>query len=177
MSYFYRLKKEINKNEAIEKLKEMEYDLLPYELCGLNDNDSIYFKVIEQPKDGECVKTLIQHYNMVAEKICSDKLLRKLHAEIGIKFRKKGNVHRLIITDEVKEMFSYWRLELNFYEPEYNVYFTISDGSFPRFYDAEKVMSKYCSDEIQMLLLNDIIEKVEAPKQEQEKECEKEPTK
>lgn len=178
MSYIYKLKDGINKDEVIEKLKEMEYDLLPFELCGLDDNDSIYFKVIEQPRDGECVKTLINHYNMVADKICSDKLLRKMHAEIGIKFRKKGSKYRLIITDELKEMFSYWRLEINFYEPLFNVYFTISDGSFPRFYDADLVMSKYCSAEIEILLLNDIIEKIEAPKQEQkEKECEKEPTK
>lgn len=170
MNYIYKLKDGIDKNEAIEKLKEMGYDLLPYELCGLTDNDSIYFKVIEQPKDGECVRTLINHYNQIADKICSDKLYRKMHAEIGIKFRKKGNKYRLIITDELKEMFSLWRLEINFYEPIFNVYFTISDGSFPRFYDAEKVMPKYCNEEIEMLLLNNIIEKIETPKQEEQKE-------
>ena len=170
MNYIYKVKEGINVEEAIEKLKELEYDLLPYELHRLPDNDRIYFKVIEQPKTGECVNTLVNHYNMVAEKICSDKTLRKLHAEIGIKFRKKGNIHKLIITDELREMFSYWRLEINFYEPVFNVYFTISDGSFPRFFDAEKVIEKYCKEEIELLLLNDIVEKIEAPEEKVKEE-------
>lgn len=157
MSYIYTVK-----NADIDKIKELGFDLLPESLIGAPNPDLIFFKVQPQPYDGECVKSLIDFYDKMADKICSDSKMRKAHALIGIKFRRKKGKYVLQINDEVLEMFSLWRLELNLMDNEYNVYFTISDGNLPRFFDAEKVIEKYCDkNDIETLVLNNIIEKIE----------------
>lgn len=153
----------------VEKLKELGFELLPDVVCGFENNKDIYFKIVQQPLDGECVNELIKFYNNIAEKICSDKFVRKAHAKMGIKFRKKKNKYYLLVSNELREMFSLWRIEINLQEDGTNVYFTISDGNMPRFH-AEIVMEKYCKNDIEALVQNGIIEKVEIQIKPQNKE-------
>lgn len=156
-TYIYQTKKNID----IEKLKEIGFELLPDVVCGIKDNDFIWYKIVKQPEDGECVKTLINFYNSIADRICEDKFVRKAHANMGIRFRRKKGKYYLLVTPELREMFSAWRIEINLQEDDANVYFTISDGNMPRFHDADHVMDKYCKEDIDLLVLNDIIEKVQ----------------
>lgn len=156
MSYIYKFK-----NMDIEKIKELGYDKLPETICPAPQNENYYFKMVMQPTNSECVLSLIDFYNKIADKICSDKKLRKAHSDIGINFRKKtGKKHYyLIMNKELRNMFRAWRIELDLEEGD--VYFTISDGSLPKFYDAELVLEKYCPKEIEELLINDLIQKEE----------------
>ena len=156
-TYIYQTKENVD----VEKLKEIGFELLPEEVCGIKNNDFIYYKIVKQPEDGECVNTLIGFYNFIADNICGNKFARKAHANMGIKFRAKKGKHHLVVTPELREMFSAWRIEINLQEDDANVYFTISDGNMPRFHDAEHVMEKYCKEDIDLLVLNNIIEKVQ----------------
>ena len=160
-SYVYRLK-----NVDKEKLAELGYEKLPEELCPAPQNENFLFKVVMQPADGECVKQLVDYYNKGADEIVKNKTLKDVYASIGIKFRKpKGKPRQLVLTPELVEMFQGWRIELSLKDEE--VYFTIADGSLPRFHDAELVLEKYCPNEIKELLLNDLIIKEEVIKEEQ----------
>lgn len=155
MSYVYKLK-----NADKEKLAELGFEKLPEELCPAPQNENYLFKVVMQPADGECVKTLISYYNKGANQIVKNKELKEAYASIGIKFRSSKNKPRhLVITPELIEMFQGWRIEINLETEE--VYFTIADGSLPRFYDAELVLEKYCPEEIKELIINDLIQKEE----------------
>ena len=161
MSYVYSLK-----NANKEKLIELGYEKLPEELCPAPQNEDFLFKVVMQPADGECVKTLISYYNKGADEIVKNKALREAYAKIGIKFRNsKKRPRHLIITPELIEMFQAWRIEINLKTEE--IYFTIADGSLPRFHDAELVMEKYCPEEIKELTLNDLIVKEEVVEDKQ----------
>lgn len=155
MSYLYQLKD----GTDVEKLKEMGFSYLPAELYGSDEEHNILYKIIKQPLDGKCVQTLIDFYQSLSNTICSDRVARRAHVKMGIKYRMKNGKFNLIITQDLREMFSMWRLEIDFEIGD--VYFTISDGSMPRFYDAEQVMEKYCKEDIDLLVLNNIIEKVE----------------
>ena len=158
MTYNYKLKNV--DNETREKFIELGYETLPEELCPAPENENILFKIVLQPQNGECVKTLINHYNRGADFICKDKKLREAYASIGIKFKKPKNKPReLIITNDLLTMFSAWRLEVNLRTEE--VYFTISDDLIPRFHDADLVLNRYCGEEIKELLINDLICKEE----------------
>lgn len=159
MTYIYKIADDINIDNVIERLIDMGYQKLPEEICGAPQNEKYYFKIVMQPQDGECVKVLTDFYNDAAEKICSDKKMKKIHSKMGIKYKKRDGKYKLVITPSLLEMFSAWRLELDFEEND--IYFTISDGSMPRFYDAEKVIEKFCKEEINALLLNGIAKKVE----------------
>ena len=165
MSYIYRLK---TSDEGVkEKLIELGYDKLPVELCPAPQNENFLYKVVMQPKDGECVNSLIAHYNAGADFICKDKKLREVYASIGIKFKKpKGKPRQLILTDELLDMFSAWRLEISLSSGE--VYFTIADDSIRSFYDAEVVLERYCPSEVEELVINDLIvkEEIKEPKEE-----------
>lgn len=161
MSYVYSLK-----NVDKEKLTELGYEKLPEELCPAPENENFLFKVVMQPADGDCVKNLISYYNRGADKIVKNKTLRDAYASIGIKFRSSKKMARhLVITPELIEMFQAWRLEINLKTEE--VYFTIADGSLPRFHDAELVLEKYCPEEIKELTLNGLIIKEEAVEEKQ----------
>ena len=154
MSYIYKLK-----NIDVEKLKELGYDTLPESICAAPDNQKYYFKMVLQDTNSEPVLSLIDYYNKVADKICSDVKLRAAHAKIGIKFRKKKGKHYLVMNHDLRMLFRAWRLELDLDDED--VYFTISDGSLPRFYDAEQVIEKYCKAEIEELVINDLAYKEE----------------
>lgn len=155
MSYIYVLKDGYD----LEKLKEIGFDYMPSDIVG-KENEKIIYKIVEQPIDGECVNELIKFYNKIALKICTDKIAKKAHEAMGIKFTKRKNTYKLYVTDELLEMFSLWRIEINLEIGE--LYFTISDGNMPSFYDAELVLDKYCKDEIDLLIANNLIEKVES---------------
>lgn len=156
MSYIYKLK-----NIDIEKLKGLGYEPLPETICPAPDNQKYYYKMVLQDTNSECVLSLIKFYNDIADKICADKTMRKAHSDIGINFRKKkGTKHYyLIMNKKMRMMFRAWRLELDLEDED--IYFTISDGSLPKFYDAELVIEKYCKDEIETLVLNDLAYKEE----------------
>lgn len=156
MSYIYKLK-----NIDKEKLKELGYEPLPTTLCPAPQNQKYYFKIVLQETNSEPVLSLIDYYNKIADKICADKEMRKAHATIGIKFRKKtGEKHYyLMMNKDLRMMFRAWRIELDLEDED--VYFTISDGSLPRFYDAEQVIERYCQEEIKELELNDLVYKEE----------------
>ena len=157
MSYIYKLK-----NIDKEKLKELGYETLPETLCPAPQNENYYFKIVLQGTNSEPVLSLIDHYNKIADKICADKQMRKAHAAIGIKFRKKtGKKHYyLMMNKDLRMMFRAWRIELDLENED--VYFTISDGSIPCFQDAEQVMERYCPEEIKELELNGLVYKEEA---------------
>ena len=154
MSYVYRVKD----GADVEVFKELGFDYLPPELYGSEDENNILYKIIQQPLDGQCVKTLIDFYNSIAEKICSDKLIRKAHSKMGIKFRWQKGKYKLVLNPIMLKMFRLWRLEIDFETGD--IYFTISDGNMPRFYDAEQVIETYCKEDIETLVLNNVVEKV-----------------
>lgn len=154
MNYIY-----IIKNKDLEKIKNLGYETLPEEICEAPENENYYFKEVIQPKDGMCVKGLIKMYNTSADTICNNEKYKQLHENLGIKFEKVDGKYELIQTDELIEMFRHWRIELDLTDNE--VYFTISDGAVPSFYDAENVLDICAPNEIKELLENEIIEKVE----------------
>lgn len=165
MSYIYTLKDDLNFEQLAEKLKELGYEELPADITGGEGIDNLYtyyFKVAEQPRYGECVNQLIGFYEKLANKICYNEFARKAHSKMGIKYRKTNGVFHLVVNDELREMFSMWRVEIDLNSRE--IYFTISDGNMPRFYDAEKVLDVYCKPEIDLLKENNLIEKVEYSK-------------
>jgi len=168
MSYIYKLKENAN----IEKLKELGYQELPETICPAPDNKNYLFKVVLQDTNSDCVLSLIEFYNKMADKICKDKQQRKLHASIGIKFRKKtGKKHYyLMMNKDLRMMFRTWRLEINLKERD--IYFTISDGSLPSFYDGELIIEKYCPKEIDELIKNDLVETEELVKETEEVKAE-----
>lgn len=153
MSYIYKLK-----SNSPQKYADLGFEFLPADIYGM-EQSTIMYKIEEQPKDGQCVQQLIDFYNNIANNIIFDKKARKAHSLMGIKFRKKSGELRLIVTDELREMFSLWRLEINLEDGD--VYFTISDGSMPSFYDAELVLDKFCGEDINKLIENGLIEKCE----------------
>ena len=158
MSYNYKLKN--TSDETKEKLIALGYEKLPEELCEAPENENYLYKVVMQPRDGECVKSLIDHYNRGAEFICKNKDLRQIYASMGIKFKStKKQPRHLILTEELLDMFSAWRIEIDLKTE--SVYFTISDDNIPRFHDAELVLEKYCPEEIKELVMNDLIQKEE----------------
>lgn len=151
MAYIYKLKSNLP-----EKYADLGFEFLPADLYGM-EQKIIMYKIEEQPKDGQCVQQLIDFYNHIADNVILDKKARKAHALMGIKFRKKSGKLRLVVTDELREMFSLWRLEINLEDGD--VYFTISDGNMPSFYDAELVLDKFCGEDIKKLIENGLIEK------------------
>ena len=155
MSYIYRLVE----NPNLEMLKEIGFELLPPELYGDNSNETIYYKIIEQPEDGECVAQLLGFYERIADNICTDPEVRRAHYKMGIRFRFRNGHYHLIVNREMLKMFSLWRIEIDL--DTRDVYFTISDGNMPSFSDAELVLDKYCKDTIDLLVLNDLIYKEE----------------
>lgn len=162
MSYIYKLQ-----NIDTEKLKELGYEILPETICQAPENQKYYYKMVLQDTNSECVLSLIKFYNDIADKICADKAMRKVHADIGIKFRKKKNTkhYYLMMNKNLRMMFRAWRIELDLEEAD--VYFTISDGSLPKFYDAEQVIEKYCKAEIEELVNNNLVYKEEIASQVQ----------
>lgn len=162
MSYIYTFKEGMSK----EKLKELGYDILPESLCPAPQNQEYYYKMVFQDTNAGCVLWLIDFYNKNADRICADKQMRKVHADIGIKFRRKRNEkhYYLIMNKDLRTMFRAWRLEIDFEEK--GVYFTIADGSLPRFYDAENVLETYCPEEIKELVINNMIQKEEVKKEQ-----------
>lgn len=158
--FAYTVKQGLEKKDCIPLLEDLGFELLPQEICKVENTDSIWFKIVEQPKDGDCVNLLINFYNNLAEKICADKFARRCHVQMGIKFRKKNEKYHLVVTDALREMFSMWRLEINLDDFEPNIYFTISDGNMPSFYDANLVINKYCKDVISELINGGVAEKV-----------------
>lgn len=165
MSYIYKLKDNAN----LELLNEIGFELLPSELYGDGLNETIYYKIVEQPQDGQCVQQLVAFYNSIADKICTDQEIRRAHCKMGIKFRFRDGHYHLILGKEMLKMFTLWRVEFDMEERE--LYFTISDGNMPRFYDSREVLDKYCSELIETLKINDLIEEEELkekkPKQEE----------
>ena len=159
-NYAYTVKQGLEKKDCLPLLEKLGFELLPKEICKIDNPDSIWFKIIEQPRNGDCVNLLINFYNNLAEKICADKFARRCHAQMGIKFRKKNDKYHLVVTDSLREMFSMWRLEINLDDFEPNIYFTISDGNMPSFYDADLVIEKHCKDVIKELVENGVAEKV-----------------
>lgn len=155
VKYVYKLK-----NIDKEKLKELGYQPLPESICSAPDNENYYFKMVLQDTNADCVLNLIDFYNVNAEKICADKNMRAVHAAIGIKFRKKKKTGKyyLIMTPSLRMMFRAWRIELDLQNED--VYFTISDGSLPAF-GQDTVIEKYCPEEIQELIINDLAFKEE----------------
>ena len=146
-------------NSDLNKLKEMGYQILPEEICEAPKNENYYYKEVIQPKDGVCVNGLIKMYQDSAKTICENEKFRKLHRDIGIRFRKVNGEYKLIVTDTMVEMFRHWRIELDIENKE--VYFTISDGAVPSFYDAENVLDAQAPKEVKELIEAGIIEKVE----------------
>lgn len=158
MSYIYRLKD----GADVEKFKELGFEYLPPELYGSEEENNILYKIVKQPSDGACVQSLINFYNSIANRICSDRMARRAHVKMGIRYRYCKGKYRLSINPDLIETFSLWRIEIDFEMGD--VYFTISDGNLPRFYDADLVMDKYCKEEIELLRLNDLIERIELTK-------------
>ncbi|MBR3208842.1 MAG: hypothetical protein IKF82_01095 [Bacilli bacterium] len=158
MSYIYRL----SENPNLDLLKEIGFELLPAELYGSKDNETIYYKIIQQPLDGQCVKELVGFYESIADNICTDQKARRAHCDMGIRFKFKDGHYHLVVTKTLLEMFSMWRIEIDLETKD--VYFTISDGNMPSFSDAELVLDKYCKETIDMLLVNDLIYKEELVK-------------
>lgn len=150
MSFVYKLK-----NIDTEKYKELGFEPLPEEICAAPDNQNFWFKVVLQETNSEPVLSLIDYYNRIADKICSDVKLRAAHAKIGIKFRKKKGKHYLVLNHDLRMMFRAWRIELDLENED--VYFTISDQNIPCFYDADMVLDRYCDEAIKELLVNDLI--------------------
>lgn len=149
---------QIKDGADVEVLKELGFEYLPKELYGTEEAPNILYKIVVQPQDGQCVGTLIDFYQAISDKICTDRQSRRAHAKMGIKYKYKDGVFKLIVTPAMREMFSLWRIEMNFETGD--VYFTISDGNMPSFYNSD-VLEKYCGEDVDTLVLNNIIEKVE----------------
>ncbi len=147
------------------KLRNLGFKTLPKKISY---NRHVLYKVVPQPVDGDCVNGLFNRYNNEKwQKTFLTKESIENYKNIGMEFEElyleDGTKHMILVdTPEVREMFSMWRLEVDYNDDE-GLYlsFTIGDGTIPSFYNAEKVLDKYCPNEIKELLEKELIEKEE----------------
>ena len=118
---------------------------------------SVVYKEILQPEDGYLVNQLVGFYSLNANKLCKDKNVREAYKKAGIEFICINRKYQLNITDEVKELFRHWRLEIDFFDEKPSPYVTFGGGEIPG-YGSTSVLEKYAKDEIERLVSLGLIE-------------------
>ena len=146
----FRLKEGANLN----KFAELGY--------VITDDGGEIYTIVKQPVDGETANYLFKHY--YKNPVWKDTIYKK-HEDVfeqvlGLKYDENGE---LIISDKLQEVLTDWILFVDLTEvnEQITLAFRNKDPFDSHVFVGSGLIRKYCEEEIQKLLDNDLIEEYE----------------